>query len=73
MKIRENLKWTELKHRLVLTPEEKRVIIFVIAAIFLGVATKCYRDSHRKPPVQIEKKHATSRHGRGHADSAKHD
>lgn len=73
MKIPENLTWPELRHRLVLTPEEKGVIIFVIAAIFLGVATKCYRDSHRKPPVKIEKKHATSRHGHGRADSAQTD
>jgi hypothetical protein len=41
---------------LVPTPEEKRVIIFVIAALLLGVATKCYRDAYPKTPP-IDKKH----------------
>ena len=52
--------WTqgELRHRFVLTPEEKRVIIFVIAAFLLGLVTKCYRDSRPQSPVKIEKKHA---------------
>jgi hypothetical protein len=53
-----NRAWTELKQRLVLTPEEKRVISFVIAAFLLGCGTKCYRDSHRHTPAVIEKKHS---------------
>jgi hypothetical protein len=36
-----------------LTPTEKRVALFVVAAFMLGVVTKCYRDSHPSPtPVQ---------------------
>lgn len=71
MKLPENWTWPELRHRLVFTPEEKRVIIFVIAAFFLGIATKCYRDSQPNAPVKIEKKHAASRRVR--ADSGKSD
>jgi hypothetical protein len=48
--------WAELKHRLVLTSEEKRVIIFVIAVFLLGVGTKCYRDARPKTPVKSEKR-----------------
>jgi hypothetical protein len=56
--------WAELRHRFVLTPEEKRVIVFVIAALLLGLGTKCYRDSHRQVEVKIEKKHSASRAAR---------
>jgi hypothetical protein len=59
--------WAELRHRFVLTPEEKRVITFLIAALLLGVGTKCYRDLHRQPEIKIEKKHSTSRPARGKA------
>ncbi len=59
MKIPERWQSDELKHRFVLTPEEKRVICFVIAALLLGVGTKCYRDTHPRPPVRMEKKHRT--------------
>jgi hypothetical protein len=52
--------WAELRHRFVLTPEEKRVIGFVIAAVLLGLGTKCYRDTHRPTGAQIEKKHSVS-------------
>jgi len=61
LKVPERSQWDELKHRFVLTPEEKRVICFVIAALLLGVGTKCYRDTHPRPPVQMEKKHLHSR------------
>ncbi len=54
----ERWKWDELKHRLVLTPEEKRVVSFVVAALILGLGTKCYRDGHPRPPVQMDKKHS---------------
>ena len=30
----------------VLTPEEKRIICFVLVAFVLGLATKYYRDNH---------------------------
>ncbi|HYR23227.1 MAG TPA: hypothetical protein VEP30_09945 [Chthoniobacterales bacterium] len=60
MKLPERWQWEELRHKLVLTPEEKRVITFVIAAFILGLATKCYRDTHPQPPVQMDKKHLHS-------------
>lgn len=61
MKFYERWNWEELRHKLVLTPEEKRVITFVIATFVLGLATKYYRDVHPRPPVQMEKKHLHSR------------
>jgi len=60
LKFPDRWQWEELRHKLVLTPEEKRVIIFVIAALFLGLATKCYRDTHPQP-AQMDKKHPHSR------------
>ena len=33
--------------RFVLTPEEKKALIFVFAAMALGLATMHYRDTHR--------------------------
>ena len=69
MKTSEDWSWAELRHRLVLTSEEKRVISFVIAAFLLGAGTKCYRDARPKTPVKIEKKHPISRHDRGAAFS----
>ena len=61
MKLPDRWKWDELKHRFVLTPEEKRVILFVMTAFLLGLGTKCYRDTHPRPPVQMETKHLHSR------------
>ena len=58
LKFPERWKWDELKHRLVLTPEEKRVVIFVVAAFILGLGTKCYRDHRSQPPLQMDKKHS---------------
>jgi hypothetical protein len=49
--------WEELRHKLVLTPEEKCVILFVVAALLLGFGTKCYRESHPRPPGDIDKKY----------------
>ena len=37
---------------LVLTPEEKRTVCFVLIAFVLGLATKYYRDAH---PRQLPK------------------
>jgi hypothetical protein len=56
--------WAELRHRFVLTSEEKRVICFVIAALLLGLGTKCYRDKHPQTSIKIEKKHSASRSAR---------
>jgi hypothetical protein len=36
---------------LVFTPEEKRVLIFILFAFILGIATKQYRDSHPPAPA----------------------
>jgi hypothetical protein len=44
--------WGELRQRLVLTPEEKRVIGFILVAFLLGLGTKCYRDAHPHEPVR---------------------
>ncbi len=60
MKLPEGWQWEELRHKLVLTPEEKRVILFIVAAFLLGLGTKCYRDTHPRPPVQLDKKHLHS-------------
>ena len=58
MKSSERWSWDDLRHRFVLTPEEKRVINFVLLAFLLGVGTKCYRDSHPQTPSSIAKKHS---------------
>jgi len=60
LKLPESWKWKELRHKLVLTAEEKRVISFVIAAFILGLGTKCYRDRHPEPPAQIQTKQLRS-------------
>jgi len=59
VKFSERWSWEELRHRLVLTPEEKRVVSFVVIALLLGLGTKCYRDAHpqfagKKPPTSGE-------------------
>jgi hypothetical protein len=42
--------------RFVLTPEEKRVVVFVLAAFLLGLCTKYYRDTHPAPiPAKAQK------------------
>ena len=48
--------WAELRHKFVLTPEEKRIIAFVLVALLLGLGTKYYRDAHSQKPAPIEKK-----------------
>lgn len=62
MNLPESWTWAELRHKFVLTPEEKRVVIFIIAALLLGLGTKCYRNQHRKQPATIEKKHSARVH-----------
>jgi len=52
-------KFEELKQRLVLTREEKRVIVFILAAFVLGLVAKHYRVTHPQPTT-IDKKHPYS-------------
>jgi len=60
-----NVRWRErltaLRHRFVLTSEEKKVIAFVLAAFVLGLGVKYYRERHPQPPVKIDKKHPHAR------------
>ena len=42
--------------RLVLTPEEKRVLIFVAVAFLLGLGVKHYRETRREPAAHRGKK-----------------
>jgi hypothetical protein len=37
----------------VLTPEETRTLLFVLAVFFLGIAAKYYRTNHSTPPARI--------------------
>lgn len=46
---------------MVLTGEEKRVIIFIVVALALGLTARHYRDAHRQAPDKIDKKHAHAR------------
>ena len=39
-------RFDEARQRFRLTPTEKRVAVFVVAAFVLGLATKCYREAH---------------------------
>jgi hypothetical protein len=47
----------ELRQKLVLTPEEKRVIVFLVAAFVLGIGAKYYRDKHPQPIPYVDPKH----------------
>lgn len=47
----------EWRHKLVLTAEEKRVIVFLLAALFLGAASKAYRAKHPQLAQHIDPKH----------------
>jgi len=42
-------KFAEARQRFRLTPTEKRVAIFILAAVVLGLATKWYRDAQSSP------------------------
>ncbi len=45
----------QVRQRLLLTPTEKRVVVFVLAALVLGLGTKCYRDAHPTPSLLAPK------------------
>jgi hypothetical protein len=40
------------RHRLVLTPEEKRIVCFVLVVFLLGLGAKGYRARHSVPPLR---------------------
>ena len=44
-----------LRQRFLLTPSEKRLAIFILAAFVLGLGTKYYRDTHSSPAPATEK------------------
>src|SRR5207244_9926810 len=44
-------RFDEVRQRFRLTPTEKRVAAFVVAAFALGLSTKCYRDAHQSPSL----------------------
>ena len=43
---RRRFKFREVRQRFRLTPIERRVAVFIVAAFMLGLMTKCYRDAH---------------------------
>ncbi|PYK22080.1 MAG: hypothetical protein DME56_02280 [Verrucomicrobia bacterium] len=51
-------KFDEVRQRFRLTPVERRVTLFIIAAFLLGLITKCYRDAHPQMPTPIGKTHS---------------
>jgi hypothetical protein len=46
-------KRTSRREIFVLTPEEKRTVCFVLAALLLGAGARRYREMHAIPPGQI--------------------
>jgi hypothetical protein len=51
--------WDALKRRFVLTRQEKRVVIFVLTALALGLLARHYREVHPLvSPAKIDKKSA---------------
>jgi hypothetical protein len=51
LKKRLRFRFDEVGQRFRLTPTEKRVAAFVVAAFALGLSTKCYRDAHQSPSL----------------------
>src|SRR5262249_5134166 len=48
-------RFDEVRQRFRLTPTEKLVAVFVVAAFVLGLATKCYRDVHSSSDPAAQK------------------
>jgi hypothetical protein len=44
---------SRLRQRFILTTKEKQVVVFVVAAFFLGLTVKHYRETHSSPPASI--------------------
>ncbi|PYJ72060.1 MAG: hypothetical protein DME75_06110 [Verrucomicrobia bacterium] len=61
MKKRWHFKFDQAGQRFLLTPTEKRVAVFVLAAFVLGLGTKCYRDTHPVPSPPSAKRTYHSR------------
>ena len=53
-------KFDEVRQKFRLTPTEKRVAVFIIAAFVLGLVTKCYREAHPQIPKPVEKRHSAA-------------
>jgi hypothetical protein len=53
--------FNSLKERSILTPEEKRVLCFVLMAFLLGVTVKHYRDAHRETSLPANANHPSAR------------
>ncbi|PYK66847.1 MAG: hypothetical protein DME50_04315 [Verrucomicrobia bacterium] len=51
LKKRQRFKFDQLRQRLILTPAEKRVVIFILVAFLLGLVTKYYRHAHSSPAL----------------------
>jgi hypothetical protein len=51
----------EVRHKFRLTPTERRIAVFIVAAFVLGLITKCYRDAYLEIPKPVEKTHSVSR------------
>jgi hypothetical protein len=51
-------RFDEVRQRFRLTPTEKRVAVFVLAAFVLGLATKCYRDTQSQQAALTNRNHA---------------
>jgi hypothetical protein len=60
LKTRRRFKFNQARQKFILTPAEKRVVIFVLTAFLLGLGTKCYRESRPEAPSKIDKKHTQS-------------
>ncbi len=60
LKTRRRFTFEEVRRRVVLTPREKRVAIFILAAFMLGLGTKFYRDTHPAPSSPPPKKAAAA-------------
>jgi hypothetical protein len=54
-------KFQAMRERLVLTSQEKRVVIFILVAVGLGLAVRHCRDMHSETPAKIDKKQLRAR------------
>jgi hypothetical protein len=57
LKSRSRSRFKIVRDRFILTPEEKRVIVFVVVAFSLGLVVKHYRQSHPRLLPADQKPH----------------